>query len=189
MTDATILIKRLRVGDAEAANKLLPIVYEQLRATAGRYFRHQRSNHTLQPTALVHEAFVKLMHSADPDWNNSAHFCAVAATAMRQILADHARARSAQKRGGDADRETNLTIAAPSGVDETDLIALDELLTRLAEISPQQARIVELRFFGGLTLEQVAEVMGVARRTVDRSWRQSRAWLLARLGDDATEGT
>ena len=178
--DATLLVARLQSGDAAAAEELLPLVYERLRATAGAYFRTQDADHTLQPTALVHEAYLKLVQHRGSGWEGRAHFCAVAATAMRQILHDHARARSAAKRSGRR-KVPMTTIQTPSGATSFDLVALDESLSRLAEIDERDARILELRFFGGLTNERIAGVLDVSLRTVERSWRRTRAWLKSEL--------
>ena len=176
--DATILLARINDGDSSAADHLLPIVYEQLRAMAGGFFRAQPADHTLQPTALVHEAYIKLINAPDGTYQNRTHFCAVAATAMRQILHDRARHKKTAKRGGkDAQREPLDQIEQPSGGAAIDLIILDEALSRLAEIAPRRARIVELRYFGGLTVEEAAEVTGVSYSTVENDWRVARAWL------------
>ncbi|NRA57174.1 MAG: sigma-70 family RNA polymerase sigma factor [Phycisphaerales bacterium] len=182
---ATILLRRLQADDGAAAEELLPLVYAELRAIAGGMLRDQRPGHTLQPTALVHEAYVKLV-GADTDWEGRTHFRAVAAKAMRQILQDYARATLAQKRGGGTPRSPVTTIAAPSDTNAIDLLALNELLERLTSLDEEGARIVELRFFGGLTVKQVAEVTEVPLRSVERSWRRSRAWLEAQMlaGDD-----
>lgn len=181
-TGATVLLRRVQQGDAAAASELLPVVYEQLRATAGSFFRAQQASHTLQPTALVHEAYLKLVGSAGTEWEGRSHFCAVAATAMRQILLDHARTKRAAKRGGQAGRAALTAVESPSSSEAIDLVALDEALTRLNEIDPEGARVVELRFFGGLSNEQIADVVGTSRPTVERSWRRCRAWLKTHLG-------
>ena len=179
-----MLLGRISAGDAGAAERLLPLVYDKLREIAGAYFRHQRRDHTLQPTALVHEAYLKLVRASSSNWKSEAHFCAVAATAMRQILQNHAAARRAAKRGGPDARRLPLDhVTTPAGRHALDIVALDDALTRLAAADERQARIVELWFFGGLTGEQVAEVLGVSQRTVERSWRQARAWLNAELTD------
>lgn len=186
-SEATLLLRRVEGGDSSAAAELLPLVYEQLRATAGSFFRAQSSGHTLQPTALVHEAYVKLVGTSGSEWEGRAHFCAVAAMAMRQILQDHARAKGTSKRGGGRARTGATNIESPSRTDAIDIFALEEALMKLAAINEQDARIVELRFFGGLTNEQVADLIGVSRPTVERSWRRSRAWLRAQLAEDAAE--
>ncbi|MCP4594786.1 MAG: sigma-70 family RNA polymerase sigma factor [bacterium] len=179
--DATVLLARVGAGDSAAAHELLPLVYEQLRAMAGSYFRGQPSDHTLQPTALVHEAYLKLVHVPDGNWEDRMHFCAVAATAMRQILHDRARRRRAAKRGGDAKRVPLEQMETPSGGHPVDMVALDDALERLAALDERQARIVELRFFGGLTVEQVAHVLEVSSRTIEKEWRRVRAWLSREL--------
>lgn len=186
--DVTMLLHRASKGEAEATDRLLQIVYEQLRATAGSYFRMQSSDHTLQPTALVHEAYLKLIGNPEKEWAGRAHFCAVAATAMRHILRDHARAKKALKRGGENAREPLSRIATPSGADANDLVDLEEALTALSEIDERASRIVELRYFGGLTNEQIAEVLDTSVSTVERSWRRSRAWIKAELEGENAEG-
>ena len=182
--DATLLLSRLERGEAEAAELLLPLVYQELRAVAGSYFRGQRADHTLQPTALVHEAYLKLIRSSGQGWSDSSHFCAVAATAMRQILQDHAAAKRALKRGGPDARRADLEVdqlTTPSGERSIDVVDLDDALGRLSELDARQARIIELWFFGGLAVDRVADVLGVSSRTVERDWRRARAWLNAEL--------
>ena len=175
--DATQVLSDLTRGDASAADRLMPLVYSQLRALAGSFFRNQPANHTIQPTALVHEAFVRLVDQTEVHWRDRAHFFAVAATAMRQILTDHARRRRSAKRGHGW-RQVALD-EAPGAKEQhpIDLIALDEALSRLAELDNRKHRVVELRFFGGLSVEDVAEVMGVSKTTVENDWRAARAWL------------
>lgn len=186
--DATALLNRISDGDSAAAGDLLPLVYEHLRAVAGSYFRGQPANHSLQPTALVHEAYLKLVNSPSSDWNGRVHFCAVAATAMRQILHDRARRQKAAKRGGgDARRLPLEQVETPTGGTKLDLLSLDEALDKLTELAPRQARIIELRFFGGLTIEQTAEVLGVSHATVENDWRVARAWLNRELQRGAHE--
>ena len=182
-TDATMLLDRIRSGDQAAANELLPLIYEELRARAGVYFRAQAVDHTLQPTALVHEAYVKLVRSGT-ELKSRAHFCALAATAMRQILIDHARAKLAAKRSG---VKADITISgptSPSGSSLIDLVAMDEALSALAANSERSARLVELRMFGGLSTEEIAHVLGVSTATVTREWRHTRAWLSRQLGGE-----
>ena len=181
---ATMLLARLNKGDSQAAADLLPLVYGQLRAIAGAKFRGVRANHTLQPTALVHEAYLKLVVGED-SWENRAHFCAVAATAMRQILLNHARDKQAAKRDGNAVDLSVDGLAAPSGTSTLDLVILNDTLERLAELNEQHARIVELRFLAGSTVEQVAHVLGMSTRTVEREWRLIRAWLARELRGEA----
>ncbi|MEM1186788.1 MAG: sigma-70 family RNA polymerase sigma factor [Planctomycetota bacterium] len=182
--DVTVLIRDAQGGNGQAVERLLEIVYAQLRATAGSYFRGQPSNHTLQPTALVHEAYLKLVGNTDKEWQGRAHFCAVAATAMRHILRDHARAKRAEKRGGEAHRVEATLIESPSSTSIVDVLALEEALDRLSEIDKEGARVVELRYFGGLTHEQVVVELGVSLSSVERAWRRCRAWLKPRLSGD-----
>jgi RNA polymerase sigma-70 factor, ECF subfamily len=180
--DVTQLIERCREGDATAFDALLEAVYGELRRLAAYHMRDARPGHTLQPTALVHEAYLKLVRGADGSWKDRAHFFAAAAQAMRHILVDHARARATDKRAGDAPR-VPLDEAVEAAVsDDVDLVALHEALDRLSAVDPEAGRIVELRYFGGLTVPEVAEVLGVSRATVEREWAAARAWLRAELG-------
>jgi RNA polymerase sigma factor (TIGR02999 family) len=177
------LIERSRAGDGDAARALFDRLHGELRALAASVFRSQRAGHTLQPTALVHEAFVKMMgaRGAPSPWQDEAHFFAVAATAMRQILVNHARDRAAQKRGGgDARRVTlsDVPFAAEGGADVLDV---EQALAALEAVDPEQARIVELRSFGGLTNPQIAEVVGRPLRTVELEWRLAKEWLASHL--------
>ncbi len=186
--EITGLLMRARQGDAGASDELYPAVYDHLRAIAGGYFRNQRPDQTLQATALVHEAYLKLIDQTSADWRDRTHFFAVAAQAMRQILVDHARSRSAKKRGKGWSRvsleriEQNLAMSGDdeqSGID--DVLWLDEAMTELAAFAPRQAQIVELRFFAGLSVDQIAEAVGVSPRTVDLDWKLARAWLVQNL--------
>jgi RNA polymerase sigma factor (TIGR02999 family) len=163
-------------GDGVATSELLPIVYEEMRALAAHFASAQRPGHTLQATALAHEAYMRLTGDDGPDWNGKAHFMAVAAKAMRQILANHARAKRADKRGGGWQR---VSLSVGSGVD----VDSEVDLTRLAEADPRQAQVVELRFFGGLTVAETARMLDVSERTVELDWRMARAWLRATLED------
>ncbi len=184
-TDTTDILRRLNSGDGSATAELLPLVYQELRAIAGHYFRDQPADHTLQPTALVHEAFLKLVNQTGASWQSRAHFLAVAATAMRQILVDHARARAAAKRGGDRLQLTlDEAVVPASGAHEVDMLALHEFLTTLATLDERQGRIVEMRFFGGMRVKEIAEVLGVTKTTVDNLWRAARAWLNAQLSGE-----
>lgn len=168
--------------DPADSGELLGLVYDELRQLASSYLARERSDHTLQPTALVHEAYVKLAPQ-ECEWANRSQFVGVAAIAMRRVLVDHARQHKSAKRGGGARRvDVDLSIVG-EGEAGLDLVQLDDALTGLGELSPRQARIVELRFFGGLTIEQVAEVVGVSPRTVDTDWRFARAWLKEALGE------
>jgi RNA polymerase sigma-70 factor (ECF subfamily) len=173
-------------GDAGAAERLLELIYPELHRIAERQMRRERAGHTLQPTALVHEAYLKLVDQSHVDWRNRAHFLGVAAQAMRRLLVDHARGRDRDKRGGGATLldldsaagETGLAVPGRS----VDLLALDQALERLAALDPAQARLVELRFFGGLSVEEAAEALGVSTATVGRDFRSARAFLARELG-------
>ena len=177
----TEMLQEWSGGDREALDKLIPIVYEELRRQASRYLQHERHSHTLQTTALVHEAYVRLVDQVDVRWQNRAHFFAIAAEMMRRILVDHARKRRAVKRGGDALRVTLSEALNASGERDLDIIAVDEVLTKLAALDRQQARVVELRFFGGLIVEETAEVLGVSARTVKRDWSVAKSWIRREL--------
>ena len=169
-------------GRREALEDLMPLVYEDLRRVAAGYMRREAAGHALQTTALVHEAYVRLIDQKQVKWRNRAHFFGVAASMMRRILVDHARRRRAEKRGGDWERVTlaEHEVAAESA-SEIDVLALHESLERLAAFDPQQERIVELRYFGGLTIEEAAEVVGISPATVVREWTIAKAWLRADL--------
>jgi RNA polymerase sigma factor (TIGR02999 family) len=179
VADLTDLLGRARQGEPDAKARLVPRVYAELRALAGSYFRG-RPGQTLQPTALVHEAYLRLCRADASQWKDRAHFMAVAATAMRQILTDQARRRTANKRGG-AKKERVTLSNLPAFAPTVDVVALDDLLGRLAELDERQAKLVELRFFGGLTEEEAAETLAVSLRTVQKDWRKAKAWLLAEL--------
>jgi len=168
-------------GDRPELEALLPAVYAELRRLAAHYLRGERPGQTLQPTALVHEAYLRLMKDKPGRWQNRAHFCAIAAHSMRQILIERARARGAQKRGGAQPRVTLDEALIAGGERSFDFVALDEALERLAALDPEQARLVELRFFGGLTVEETAEAMGISPATVKRHWTVARAWLAREL--------
>lgn len=171
--DAALAAFRAREPGAE--ERLLPLVYEELRGIAGRHFRDQPAGHTLQPTVLVHDAFLRLTSSRNRDWNDRAHLLAVAARAMRQVLVSHARERGAQKRAGN---RTRLTLQPGTVLEgEVDVLQLEDLLERLASLSERQARIVELRVFGGLTIEETAQALDVGVTTVKDDWHFARAWL------------
>jgi RNA polymerase sigma factor (TIGR02999 family) len=163
------------------ADVLMPQVYEELRRLAANYLRHERPGQTLQATALVHEAFLRLSKEKNQPWKNRTHFLAIAALSMRQILVQRARARNAEKRGGGAEKialdESVMADHAPSAAGGVDVLALDAALEKLAALDPQQAKIVELRYFGGLTVEEVAEALEVSPATVKRHWTVARAWL------------
>ena len=183
--DVTRLLLEWKRGDAAALDRLLPLIYAELRRIASRHLRRERLGHTLQPTALVHEAYLKLVQATELEWRDRAHFFAVAARVMRQILVDHARARQAGKRGGALRKVSIEDVAAPGVTADVDLLALDTALGRLAHFDPQQSRVVELRYFGGLTIEETAEVIGVSPATVKREWMMAKAWLRRELGGEA----
>ena len=167
-------------GDEAARDALIPVVYEQLRRIARQYLRRERADHTLQTTALIHEAYLKLVEQT-VSWQNRNHFFGISARLMRQILVDHARARQRLKRGGQQ-YQISLTAADNEGEQSRDLLALNEALETLAGVDPLRSQIVELRFFGGLTIEEAAQVMRVSTPTVERGWRAARAWLQTELG-------
>lgn len=180
--EVTEILARIGGGDDLAAETLLPLLYSKLHSLAQEFFRHQSQGQTLQPTALVHEAFLKLNRRPDATWKSRAHFLAVAAKAMRQILANHAARRRTAKRGGDMHRVTLTGLATPTGAEsEIDLIDLDDALGKLGALSPRQARIVELRFLAGLEESEIAHVLEVSTRTVEREWRMARAFLQCEL--------
>jgi RNA polymerase sigma factor (TIGR02999 family) len=179
--DLTQLLLAWGDGDLEALDELTPRVYRELKKLAGSYLRRERAGHTLQPTALAHEAFIKLIDQRNVHWRNRAHFFGIAAQAMRRILVDHARARLAGKRGSGG-----AIVSLDEAIDVSDpgsaqLLALDEALKQLAQLDPNKGRVIELRYFGGLTLEETAEVLGVSRATVIREWRMAKAWLYGEL--------
>ena len=174
------MILNAAASEASTQRDLYDMVYSDLRALAGASFRGQPGAHTLQPTALANEAYLRLMRRTDREWHDRSHFFALCGVIMRGILADHARKRRAAKRGGDLERVTLGGLAASPG-EPIDLIALDDALNALAEVSGRQARVVEYRFFGGLTVPEVADLLGISRSTVENDWRVARAWLRARL--------
>ena len=171
-------------GDKDALDRLVPIVYDELRRQAARYLRHERAGHTLQTTALIHEAYLRLIDQRNVQWQNRAHFFGVAAQLMRRILVDHARTKKRAKRGGSDIRVSLTEATAIAKSADVDVVALDEALDRLAEIDEQQGRIVELRFFSGLTVEETAEVLGISPATVKRDWSMAKAWLHREIRND-----
>jgi len=181
----TALLQRVAEGDADAAGELLALVYEELHRLAGSFLAGERRDHTLQPTALVHEAWLRLNGDTPHAWHNRAQFVAVAARAMRRVLLDHARRRAAQKRGGSGERvplDDTLEAFERGGLH---LLDLDEALGRLEALDPELVRLVELRFFAGASNEEVARTLGVSTRTVERGWSTARSWLRAELGPGA----
>ena len=187
--DITELIADVRQGNHDAAEDLFRRVYQELRRLAGYYMRHERPDHTLQPTALVHEAYLRLIDQRNLPGESRAHFFGVAASVMRRILIDHARAHRANKRGG-RDVKVPLDDSAALALEQPDdLLEIDQALERLATLDPRQARVVELRFFGGLSVEEIAGILGIGTRTVDRDWRIARGWLRRQLSSTAGERT
>jgi RNA polymerase sigma-70 factor (ECF subfamily) len=177
-TNITELLRQWSSGKKEVAEDLLPLIYDELHRRATNFMRRERHNHTLQPTALVHEAYLKLIDQRNDDWNDREHFFAIASQVMRRILVDHARSRQRQKRGGSKEN-LQLEEALLAGAEEAnvDLIALDEAMAKLAKLDPQQERLVELRYFGGLSLEEAAKALGISRATAARDWQVAKAWL------------
>lgn len=186
-TQITQVLQLAAAGDQQAAANLLPLVYDELRGIARAHLARQRAGHTLQPTALVHEAYLRLVGSADPGWNGRGHFFSAAATAMRHILIDAARARGAVKRGGGRERveldDGHLPIASPV----EDLLALDEALKELEQSDARKGQVVLLRYYGGLTHEEIAEILSISVPTVEREWRFARSFLHARLANPALD--
>lgn len=179
--EITQLLIKLSNGNRDAVDQLLPLIYGELKRLAGSYLRRERSGHTLQPTALVHEAYLKLVDINQVNWQNRAHFLGVAANQMRRILIDYARQHNAEKRGNEFQivaLDENIDKAAEQSLE---LMALDDALNELAKMDPVKAKIVELRYFGGLTSEETAEILGVSPITVKRHWRMTKAWLYGEL--------
>ncbi len=186
-SEVTQLLVRWRSGDREALDSLLPLVYDELRRIARHYLQGERPGHTLQSTALVNEAYMRMVAQDFPEWQNRAHFFAVAAQLMRQILVDHARTHRASKRGGDVCKVALDEAEGQPSTSDVDIIALDEALKELAEMDQQQSRVVELKFFAGLSIEETAEVLGISPSTVKRDWVTARAWLYRELDRSASE--
>jgi len=181
--EVTALLAKMKFDSQDALARLVPLVYRELRRLAGHYMRDERVSHTLQPTALVHEAFLRLVGQKRADWQNRAQFMGVAAQLMRRILVDHARRRAAAKRGVAITLKEEI-FHRNAGVDRTEeILAVDEILSRLAELDPRQASIVELRYFGGLSVEETAEAMGICARTVKSDWAMAKGWLRSQLAD------
>jgi len=181
-SEVTELLVEWQNGNQQALDQLMPLVYGELRAIARRYLSRERSDHTLQSTSLVHEAYFKLVDQRRVQWQNRAHFLGIAAQLMRRILVDHARTAHRLKRGGDMPSLTlDAAVEASTPAREIDLLALDEALDRLAVIDPRQSRLVELRFFSGLTIEEAAVALGTSPGTVKRDWTTARAWLFREL--------
>lgn len=185
--EVTLLLAEVKLGRQDALPKLLPLVYKELRRLAGHYLRDERIGHTLQPTALVHEAYMRLVGQDRADWQNRAQFMGVSAQLMRRILVDYARERTAAKRGGGAVRidDEGFELAANAEQSEQ-VLAVDEALARLSKLDAQQAQIVEMRYFGGLSVEEAAEALGISPRTVKRDWAMAKAWLRTELSSEVS---
>lgn len=179
--DITQLLRQSRAGDRAAIDQVIPLVYDELRRLAGAYLKNQAPGHTLQPTALVHEAYMRLADRSQPDWRDRAHFFSLAATIMRQILVDHARTRCAVKRGGGNSKVEFKDSLDYSSEKASDLVTLDDALRALAAFDERKARTLELRYFGGLSMEETAEAMGISVATVGRETRYAEAWLRREL--------
>jgi RNA polymerase sigma factor (TIGR02999 family) len=175
-------------GDRTALDKLVPLVYDELRRLARHFMRREREGHTLQTTALVNEAYMRLIDQRSVSWQNRAHFFAIAAQLMRRILVDHARSRRYAKRGGEARQVSLDEVAIVSRERGAELVAVDDALTDLAAHDPRKSQIVELRFFGGLNIEETAEVLGISPTTVQREWRSARAWLYQAIREGTDSG-
>ena len=179
--EVTRLLYELKAGNRAAEEQLIPLVYQELRRIASNRLRHEAAHHSLQPTALVHEAYLRLTRLQEIDWQSRSHFFAVSATLMRRILVDHARANLAKKRGDGVETITLNDAIFPSPEREPEILALDEALDRLARLDERQAQIVEMRFFAGMSEEETGNVLGISARTVKRDWRAAKAWLFAEL--------
>jgi RNA polymerase sigma-70 factor (ECF subfamily) len=188
-TRVTVLLERLGEGDQEALAQLMPLVYDELHRLAASYLRRERPDHTLQTTALVHEAYIRLVDQKEAHWKGRGHFFAVAAQTMRRILVDYARRHKAAKRGGPLPKLSLEEAVAVSEVQSENLLLLDRLLARLANIDPQAVRMVELRFFAGLSVEETASAMEISPTTVKREWSVARKWLLREIGKVNTDGS
>jgi len=182
--EATLHLSELRSGDGTAVERLLPLVYDELRALARRLLRRERPDHSFQPTDLVHEAYLRLIDQRKRDWKDRAHFIAIATTVMRRILVDHARRRGAEKRGGGQERVSLDAAVVSDGRGDVSILEMDTALGRLADLDPRRAEIAGLRIFGGLGAEEIAEVLDLSRRTAERHWRTARAWLIVELWGD-----
>jgi RNA polymerase sigma factor (TIGR02999 family) len=184
MSEVTQILSAIGQGDPRAAERLLPLVYDELRRLAAQRLASEKPGHTLQATALVHEAYLRLVGEQDPGWSGRNHFLAAAAEAMRRVLVENARRKRAQRRGGDPARVDLHDLdppADPGGTPTSDLIALDEALTRFTTHDPRKAELVKLRFFAGLTIEQAADALGISRATAARHWDYARSWLFSEL--------
>jgi RNA polymerase sigma factor (TIGR02999 family) len=182
-SEVTRLLKAWGSGNTEALDQLIPIVYDELRAVAARYLKRERLDHTLQPTALVNEAYLRLIDQKQVEWQNRAHFVGLAAQMMRRILVDHAKSHHRAKRGGSARKVSLEEAMAISDERADDLVEIDEALTALAAFDERKSRVVELRFFGGMSVEETAEVLKISEVTVARDWKLAKAWLYTYIED------
>ena len=187
--EVTLMLAELREGNREVANRLIPLIYSELHRMAGSFMQRERTGHTLQATAMVNEVYVRLAGAETAPWQNRAHFFGIAAHAMREVLLDYARSHNAGKRGGKDAQKVEIDDAQLRGVSPKieNVIAIDEVLQRLERIDPRQSRLIELRFFAGLSVEEAAEVMGVSPVTIKREWRSAKAWLHRELATVRTE--
>lgn len=179
--DVTALLLQWNAGEAQALEDLMKVVYSELHDLAAHYFRREPVNHTLQPTALINELYLRLLDQSRMSWQNRAQFVGIAGQMMRRILVDHYRARQAEKRGGGVEKITLSQVAGPAEQVSFDLLALDQALNRLKEIDPQEAQVVEMRFFAGLTIEETAAAMNISHATVKRDWASAKVWLWQRM--------
>lgn len=186
-TPITMMLQQLRNGDSSSIDDLLPLVYDELRRLASSYLSRERVNHTLQPTALVHEAYLRLIGQSEINWQNRAHFFGISARLMREILIDHARGKNRHKRGGEFYTQIELDQAVSfAGNQPLNVIAVDEAMVKLEALDSRQAKIVELKFFGGLTVEEIAEVMDISPATIKREWSTAKLFLYKTLVDTST---
>jgi len=179
--EVTRLLVDLRKGNKEAESQLLVLLYDELRRLAAGYLRRERPDHTLQPTALINETYLRIVNQAEQNWENRAHFLGICAHIMREILVDHARQRNAAKRGGKEKPLPLEAFALPSMSRPLEFVALDEALSRLEAFDPRQSQVVEMRFFGGMSEEEISHVLGVSVRTIKRDWNVARAWLYSEM--------
>lgn len=186
--DVTRLLRDWSEGDAGAAERLMPLVYDELRRLARNYLRRERADHTLQPTALVNEAYMKLVDQTRVSWQNRSHFYGIAAQVMRRILVDHARRHASEKRGGPGQRLSLDEVDVPAEARAAELLAVDEALLKMSEVFPRKVRVVELRFFVGLSVEETAGVLGVSDKTVMREWESAKLWLYSELNGGGAPG-
>lgn len=184
LEQTTRLVRNVRQGDGKAAAELMPILYDELRSMAAAMFARQPTSHTLQPTALLHEAYLKLVDQTASDITDRVHFMRLAACAMRQVLIDHARSSNAFKRGGRVRQRFNSDPESPESIDRLDWLALDEAISELAELDERQAAVVEMRFFAGMTVDETAKALNVSPRTIELDWRMAKAWLNRALADE-----